>query len=142
LWVVLEQIEQHETVDIGEPKIERDRTRLELARHREGARASGRDDALQRRVMRSVEEDAGKGRIVLDDQHERILAQIVPVVADIEAGGKRRGDNRAAVVVAGSDAAGRETRRRLDLQRDIEAEGRAFAWLRAHLQLTAEQPRN
>ena len=68
----LQQVEQHEAVDVGEAEVERDRVRLELARHRQRARAGGRDHALQARLAGEVEQDRGEGRVVLDDQHERI----------------------------------------------------------------------
>ena len=117
MWLVcgscLQQVEQHEAVDVGEPEIERDRARLKLARHRQRARAGGRDHALQARLVRGVEQDRREGRIVLDDQHERVLAQIVAVVADLEAGRQRRRDDRAAIVVAGRRRRRSPARRRL-----------------------------
>ena len=73
LGIVLQQVEQHEPVDVGEAEIESDRARLQLAGHRQRARARGRDHALEPGFMRDVEQDRGEGRVVLDDQHERTL---------------------------------------------------------------------
>ena len=99
--IVLQQVEQHEAVDVGEAEIERDRGRLKLARHRQRPRSRGRNDALEAGLVRGIEQDRRERRIVLDDQHERILAQLVAVVADLEAGRQRRRHDRAAIVVAG-----------------------------------------
>ncbi len=70
LGIVPEQVEQDETVDIGQPEIEGDRIGLELAGERERPRARGRDHAFQPRLARHVEQDRGETRVVLDDQHE------------------------------------------------------------------------
>ena len=51
-----------------------------LRDHRQRARARRRDDALEPGIVRQVEQDAGERRIVLDDQHEGLLAQVAAVV--------------------------------------------------------------
>ena len=119
--IVLQQVEQHEPVDIGEAEVERDRARLELARHGERARAGGRDDALEARLVRGVEQDRREGRVVLDDQHERILAELVAVVVDLEAGRKRGRHDRAAIVVAGGVPPSRRPALDRRLERHVEA---------------------
>ena len=48
---------------------------LQLARHCQRARPGGRDDALEARLVRQIEQDRGEGRIVLDDQDERIACR-------------------------------------------------------------------
>jgi len=47
--VVLEPIEQHPPIDVGEPEIEGDGIRLDRAGQLEGLRAARRDDALESR---------------------------------------------------------------------------------------------
>ena len=94
LGVVLQQVEQDEAVDVVEAEIERDRVGPELARHRQRARAGGRDHALEARLAGEIEQDRGEGDVVLDDQHERIAAEIVAVVADLE---RRRAARSARV---------------------------------------------
>ena len=100
LGIVLEEVEQDEAVDIGETKIERDRRRLKLASHGQGAGSGRRDDALDARLVGCIEQDRREGRVVLDDQHERVLAELVAVVADLEPGRQRGRHDRAAIVVA------------------------------------------
>ena len=48
--IVLEPIEQHPAIDVGQPQIERDRIRLDGARELERLRAARRDDALEARL--------------------------------------------------------------------------------------------
>ena len=103
LGIVLEQVEQHEAVDVGQAEVERDRARLELARHRQRSGAGGRDDAFQSGLARRIEQDRREGRVVLDDQHERVLPELVAVVADLESGRQRRRNDRAAVLVADAE---------------------------------------
>ena len=49
--------------------------------------------------MRRIEEDRGEGCIVLDYEHERLLAQLVAVVVDLERRRQRSGDDGPAIVV-------------------------------------------
>ena len=125
--IVLQQVEQHEAVDVGEPEVERDRRRLKLARHRQRARAGGRDHALEARLVRGIEQDRGEGRVVLDDQHERVLAELVAVVVDLEARRQRRRHDRAAIVVARRRPVDGRARSSFGFERHVEREGRAFA---------------
>jgi hypothetical protein len=142
LRIVLEKVQQHEAVDVGESEIERDRVRLKLARHCERPRPGGGHDALEANVPSKVEQDRREGRVVLHDQHEGIVAQIVPVVADFEAGGESRWDHCAAIVVAGRRTRACDRGRRRRVQGHEQGEGGAFAGDRAHLQFAAEQARD
>src|SRR5438045_2235133 len=94
LRVVLEQVEQHESVDVSQAEIERDRRRLKLASHVQSARSRGRHDSLELCLVRGVEQDGRKRRVVLDDQYERIFAELVAVIADLEAGRQCGRDDR------------------------------------------------
>ena len=115
LGIMLEQVEQDEAVDVRQAEVERDRRRLQLARHGEGAGPGDRYDALQIGLMRGIEQDRCEGRIILDDQHKRAFAEVVAVVVDLKARRKRGGDDGAAIVVARRRArnARRRPRRRL-----------------------------
>lgn len=86
--LVPEQVEQDETVDIAEAEIERDRARPQLADHCQRSRPGRGDHTLDPGVVRHVEQDAGKGRVALDDQHEGLVFEIVAVVlrAAVEGG--------------------------------------------------------
>ena len=77
---MLEQIEQHETIDVRQSKVEGNRVGPQLADHREGAGTGGRNHPLQSPAHGPSRERSWRGRIVLDDQHERVLAKTVTVV--------------------------------------------------------------
>ena len=74
-----QQVEQHETVDVAQPKIERNGQWLNLARNRGRPRPAVETMPFSR-LRGRLEQDVGERRVVLDDQHERLLAQIVAVV--------------------------------------------------------------
>src|SRR6185503_12002967 len=92
--------------------------------------------------MGGIEEDRGEGRIVLDDEHERVLAEIVAIVVDLEVGRKRVWHERAAVVIARGRSDHARARGLFGRERYVERERRAFAGLRMDLQLSAEKPSN
>ena len=94
--IVAQQVEQHEAVDVGQAEVERDRARPHLADHRDGARAGRGNHALQALLVRQFEQDAGEGRVVLDDQHERMAVELVAVV------GRRIADDRRRLCADGS----------------------------------------
>ena len=83
-----------------------------------------------------------KVAIILHDQDERILAEIVTVVIDLEARRERRRHDRTAIVVAGRRCTRQRRRARLGFERDVERERRPFTGPRPHLQLAAQQPRD
>ena len=73
LGIVLQQVEQDETVDVRQAEVEGDRRWLKLARHVQRSRPGRGDHAFEAGFVRRIEQDRGECRIVLDDQHERIF---------------------------------------------------------------------
>ena len=57
---MLEQIQQHQAVDVGQAKIERDHMRLQLARQRQSAGARGSHHALEAGFPGNVQQDGGE----------------------------------------------------------------------------------
>src|SRR3954465_3136806 len=49
-----------------------------------GPAPGGAPPPLQPGVPGEIEQDRGEGDVVLDDQHERRIAQLVAIVADLE----------------------------------------------------------
>ena len=127
LRIVLQEVEKHEAVDVGQPEVERNRRRLQLASHVQCARSSRRHDPLEARLVRGVEQNRREGRIVLDDEDERILAELVAVVLDFKARRKRRGNDGTAIVVARGRSNGRGACRDFGFKWHVKREGRALA---------------
>ena len=86
------------------------------------ARPGRGDDALEALLVRQLEQDAGEGRVVLDDQHERLAVELVAVVA---AGHSWS----TSAVSAGPASRQRRNRQRPAerLWRHVEGEGRTLA---------------
>ena len=70
--IVLQPIEQHPAVDVGQPQVERDRVGLDDARELERLRAGVRDDALEAGVARGLEDRHREAEVVLDDEQHAI----------------------------------------------------------------------
>ncbi len=80
LRVVLEVLEHHPAVDVGQVEVERDGGRLDLAGQPQGIAAALGDDALEAAVARRLEQDGGETRVVLDDQQAAVAGPQVGAV--------------------------------------------------------------
>ena len=72
-------------VGIAEEPSVLDTRRARQLTHRAGQRpgARGGNHALQARRAGQIEQDRGEGRIVLDDEHERIPTELVAIVKEV-----------------------------------------------------------
>jgi hypothetical protein len=79
--IVLEPIEQHPPIDVGQPEVERDGIRLDRARELERLRAARRDHALEARLPPHLEQRHRERRVVLDhEQHAIARLEVVVVI--------------------------------------------------------------
>ena len=143
--VVLEPVEHHPALVVGQVQVERDGGGMQLARQGDPAVDGARHDGLEAFFPREVAQDAGEVRVVLDDEQDEVVGlELGPVVLD--RGGLDDGRGSGA---AGFGAAARGDRllavgprRRLCPGEDggeIKREGAALAGLARHLQAAAEQ---
>ena len=83
--IVLQPIENRPAGHVGQGDIERDGAGVELAREGERGGAAQRDQRLDAAIVRQVDQDAGEGDVVLDDQQDRIAGvNQVAVVVDFD----------------------------------------------------------
>ena len=140
--IMLQQVEQHEAVYVGQAEIQRNGIRLQLAGHRQCAGTGRGHYSLQSDLVREIEQDRGEGRIVLDNQNEGIIAQLITIIHDLEVGRQRARDHRTAVVVARRRSARHAGGNADRLHWNEQGEGRSLTGPRLDLQLAAEQARD
>ncbi len=137
----LQEVQQSQAVHVGQADVEHDRLGPEPAGQSRSGRALAGDHASEARIAHQLEQDRGEPRIVLDDQHHRVVGRdLVPIVRhrlDALRLDRRQGEGA-------NHRTGRRPRQhgrlslRTEIQRHVQRKGRTPAGPGGHPEFAAQ----
>ena len=122
--VMLELIQDHPAVHVGQPEIQRDRVRAQHTRHLQAVRPRRRDDAAEPVFAREAQQGATERLVILDHQQHAIPGfDRVAIVRGVIRHGRQRLRPRRRVPSLAATARGdaQPLGRRLDRRRQADA---------------------